>query len=211
MKTLLSIILIAALATVAGAEVLWDQSDYDAFGMGFFNSESGAPPFGLTQHAVNDISVPGTWTITTISTYFSTLDMGWGDAISTGYLHIFPKTGVMPGELDDPTASLMVPMSGALVDDAIVVTATDLALTIEPGEYWIGITPVAPGGMWGPEANLASMTLIGDATASYDPYGMPEPGWMNFVPGADASILIEGEATVATESSSLTGIKELFR
>ena len=211
MKTLLSIILIAALASFAGAEVLWDQSDYDAFGMGFFNSESGAPPFGLTQYCVNDVTVNGTWNITTISIYFGALDQGWGDGITTGLLHVFPKTDVLPADLDDPTASLVVPMSGSFVDDAIVVVASDLELSLEPGEYWIGITPVAPSGMWGPEANLPSMTLIGDASASYDPYGMPEPMWMNFVPGADASILIEGEMAVATESSSLTGIKELFR
>ena len=84
-------------------------------------------------------------------------------------------------------------MSATLQGDHFVVTASGLRLYVAPGEYWIGITPRAPSGFFGPEPHLATMTLVGDATASLDPYAFPgPPGWFNFNPGVDAVISVEG-------------------
>ena len=198
-----------AAAAVAGADVLWDQSEADMGAPGFFNTVSGSPPFGLTMHTVNDVVVEQMWTVTTISTYWSILDTGWAN-LTEGHLHVFPKTGALPGDADDPTASLVVPMTATVDANFGILVAGGLELVLEPGEYWIGITPIVPSGPMGPEVHLSSTVLVGDDSASFDPYGMPA-AWFNFNPGYDATILIEGETTVATEAKSWSDIKTLYR
>lgn len=189
--------LVAALTLTANAhaEVLWDQSTFDPFGPGFFNSESGEPPLGITMHTVSDVTVDGGgWTIDSITTYFSSIDPGWGFGIVDGYVHVFPKTGPLPVDgTDDPTMSAVVAMTGTFVTDHIEVSVSGLNITLAPGEYWIGITPIAPSGFFGPEIQLSSIVLVGDSSPSYDPFGFPTAGWLNFTPDADATIRIEGE------------------
>jgi hypothetical protein len=214
--TTLAVLSAVLVAPMAAADVLWDQSDFDPFGPGFFNSESGGPPFGITMHAVNHITITGdAWDIDSITTFYSNLDPAWGTGIVTGYLHVFTKSGPLPIDgVDDPTASPLVAMSAALQMDHWTVTASGLDLKLAPGEYWIGITPVAPSGPFGPEIHLASLTLVGDATASYDPFAFPgPPAWFNFNPGVDASILIEGmvQQPVSVEASTWGGVKALYR
>ena len=202
------------LATVASADVLWDQSDFDVWAAGFFNSESGEPPFGMTMHTVNDVTVgDGGWIIESISTYYSALDAEWGLGITEGYLHIFEKTGALPGELDDPTASPVVPMSAVLDGDHWVVTAAGLSVVVDPGEYWILTTPMAPSGAFGPEIHISSMTFIGDAAATYDVYAFPPPPmWFNMNPGVDASMLIEGTLVPTPANETTWGqVKSLYR
>ncbi len=209
----ISAVVLVALAQTAGGAVLWDQSDYDVWGAGFYNAESGAPPFGMTVFSVNHITVDNVWLVDSITTYYSALDPVWGDGIAQGYLHVFGKTDPLPVDgTDDPTASPLVTMSGTLDGDHIVVTASGLNLSLEPGEYWIGITPIAASGPFGPEIHLSSLTLMGDATASYDPFAFPgPPAWINFNPGVDASILIEGVITVANQEMTWGGIKSLYK
>ena len=197
-------------ASAASAAVLWDQSAFDLGAPGFFDSVSGAPPFGLTVHAVNDVVVgPGGWTVDTIETYFGSIDATWGTAISSGHLHVFPKTGALPDAIHDPTASATVPMSATHMGDHWVVSATGLGVALAPGEYWIGITPIAPGGAFGPEPHLAAAGAIGDATASWDLGAFPgPPSWFNFNPGADAAIKISGVPTPG--AATLLGVGALF-
>jgi len=211
MRRLILLITILAFAQMASAEVLWDQSDFDPWGAGFFNSESGAPPMGMTVHSVSDITVPDgyDWFIDSITTYYSGLDMFWSDAIIEGYVHLFPKTGALPTE--DPTASAMVPMTGVFVDDHHEVTASGLNLHLTPGDYWIGITPVAPGGIMGPEIHLGSISaMIGDPSPSYDAFGFPAPMWYQPWADMDATILINGDMAVPTEETTFSGIKALY-
>lgn len=207
-KIMLTTIAIVALATVAGADVLWDQSTPDEAVPGFFNTESGAPPFGLTMYTVNDVVVNDTWNVTTISTFWSILDEGWAN-LTEGYVHVFPKTGPLPAATDDPVLSMVVPMTATVSANYGTLVADGLGLVLEAGDYWIGITPIAPSGPFGPEVQFSCTNYLGDETASYDPYG---PGdWFTFNPGYDATLLIEGDVTVATESHSLTNVKSLFR
>jgi hypothetical protein len=187
---------VIALGQLCGAQPLWDQSDYNLNVPGFFNVESGSPPFGLTQHAVNDVVVGGGgWIVDSITNYYGAADPAWGGAITQGHLHVFDKTSGLPvNGLNDPTTSPLIAMSAVLVGgDHFELTASGLALSLAPGEYWIGITPLAPSGFFGPEPHLASNTLVGDATASYDPFAFPgPPAWFNFNPGVDAAIQING-------------------
>jgi len=216
--TTLAILMVAGLvafAPAAGADILWEQTGFDPWGMGYFNSDSGAPPFGMTVHTVCDITVDHAWAVESVTMYFSAMDWSWGEAISQGYLHVFPKTGTFPTE--DPTASQLVPMTGTVmsgtpVGDYFEVTASGLSLMLEPGEYWISITPFAPSGFWGPETCLSAATLIGDESPSYDPYADPgPPAWYIMNPGMDAAILIQGNSTVATETSTWGKVKALYK
>ena len=201
---------LVVLAPAAGAGTLWNQSNFDPWGAGFFNSESGSPPFGMTNHAVCDVVVSTNWVVESVTMYYSALDPGWGGAISQGYLHIWPKTGPMP--VEDPTASPLVAMTGTLNGDHFVVTASGLAITLTPGDYWIGITPIAPGGIMGPELCLMDFNPIGDATPTYDPFAFPgPPAWMNPWPGEDASIKIEGALPVPVDESTWGAIKALYQ
>ena len=205
------------LASTASADVLWDRSSFDAFGAGFFNVDAGGPPFGITMYTVHHVVVGGGgWTIDSITLYYSALDPAWGTGIANGTLHVFDKTGPLPIDgTDDPTASPIVAMSGTLDADHWVVTASGLDLALAPGEYWIGITPIAGAGPFGPEIHLASLDPpSGDDSASYDPFAFPgPPAWLNFNPGYEASILIEGteEGPVSVEASSFGGVKALYR
>ena len=215
MKAILTTVAaLAILAAPVSADVLWDQSDSDAFGAGFFNTVSGGPPFGMTVFTVSDITVDGSgWNVESISTYYSALDPSWGGAISEGHLVVYPKTGPLPIDgVDDPTTSVVVPMSAVLVVDTFVLTASGLNLDLPPGEYWVGITPVAPSGPFGPEIHLSSGTFMGVDTASYDPFAFPgPPAWFNFNPGIDASILLEGTRPTPVEGTSWSQIKAIYR
>jgi hypothetical protein len=205
---------IAVLAPAAGATVLWDQSAFNESGAGFFNSISGSPPMGLTVYTVDDVTVgPAGWTVTSITTYYSAIDPNWGLGITEGRLHVFPKTGPLPvNGTDDPTLSQTVAMSAALINGHFEITASGLNLILTPGEYWIGITPVAPSGFFGPEIHMSTMTPAGDAGASYDEFGSfgPPLVWFNFNAGVDTAVLIEGEAPVPVNRASWGGIKARF-
>lgn len=171
MRKALSILMVAAAGSVASADVLWDQSQLNWAADGFFNSISGAPPFGTTAYAMNDITVPaGGWTVDSVTVYFSRILSNWDSEITEGRLYVQPKTGGAPTVL--PGGGL-IPMSAVSLFDAAVqqsyyeVTASGLNLNLAPGDYWIGITPVAPGGPFGPETGITSASSIGDVTTVY--------------------------------------------
>jgi hypothetical protein len=214
MTMLLTFSLLCVAAPGRG-EVLWDQSDYDLFGGGFFNSVSGGPPFGVTMFAVSDVTVTGApWHVETINTFYSVVSPTWGDAISEGHVHVFPKVGPLPIDATDvPTASPLVSMTGTLITGGVCqVQATGLNIDLAPGEYWIGITPIAPSGPFGPEIQMSSHTLIGVDTAVYDLYAFPgPPAWFVFNPGLDQAMSIEGTRPVSVESTSWSRIKATYR
>jgi hypothetical protein len=198
-------------ASSASAMTLWDQSDYDVVNPGFFNSDSGSPPFGLTYYTVGDVTVDNVWMVTSISQFYSGLDPFWADGIFQGYVCVFPKTGTLPVDgVDDPANCDLVPMTGVFNGDHILVTAPNLNISLNPGEYWIGITPIAASGPFGPEYQLPTTSVVGDASASWDAFGFPAPMWMNFVPGADGSLLIEGEIAVPNDSQSWGAVKSIY-
>jgi len=202
---------LAILVAPVSAEVLWDQSDFDPFGAGFFNVQAGGPPFGQTVFTVSDVTVNGSgWNVESITTYYSALDPSWGGTISMGKVHVFDRTGPLP--VEDPTLSMDVPMSGTLVTDHFEVTASGLNLNLPPGDYWIGITPVAAAGPFGAEIHLGVATFVGIDVASYDAFAFPgPPAWFNFNPGIDASIKIEGSRPTPVEDTSWSQIKAIYR
>lgn len=207
----LSITLLSALALAASAgaqsEVLWDQSDLDPNTSGIANSIS--PGFGgFTIYAVADIVVADAgWSVESITQFYSSWNQDWLFAITEGSLHVFPKTGALP--VDDPAASVTVPMTAALNNpDVIEVTASGLNLDLAPGEYWIGITPAAPAGLFGANLQFATLAMMGDPVAVYD---TALPGWDNLYGTVDGAIRIEGSRPTPVEETSWGQIKDLYR
>jgi len=154
---------------------------------------------------VNDVTVGETWHVSSITQYYSSWNFDWLN-LQQGYVTIMPKTGDLPTL--DPTGGEMVAMSAYSYNaDCIAVTLTDMEVVLEPGEYWIGITPQGPVGMFGANMQFATDT-VGVDIASFDTmFG----AWGNTYPGYDGAMLIEGEAVVATESVSLSEVKALFQ
>lgn len=210
-NSLIALALIAMLTSSAGATVLHDQSSYDvgAWGAGFFNVVAGGGPMGMTMYSVNDITVGGTgWIVESISIYVNALG-GFENDVTTAYVNVFPKTGSLPTEIPDNSTSVAVTVVNVGGDD-YMVTAAGLAIELEPGEYWIGLTPAASAFNTG--IHIPANTLVGDATPTYDANGFPVPMWSNWVADTDATILIEGDDTVvSTENLSLGSVKALFR
>ena len=199
-----SSLLIPAIVCASGSDVLWDQSVLDVKGPGIANSYS-AGFGGFIIHSVNDVTVDGDgWHVDTITQYYSTWNPNWAGVITTGYLHISPKTGPLP--TFDPTTDTQIPMSAAYVDaNVLAVVATGVNIDLAPGDYWIGITPVAQAGIFG--ANLQWPTaLVGDAVASHE-----LGAWHNYYAGWDGAILVEGDRPVSVDANSWGSIKSLYR
>ncbi|NUQ68134.1 MAG: hypothetical protein HUU18_07645 [Phycisphaerales bacterium] len=200
MNKAMAIGMVMALAGAAQAQTtLWDQSQLDWNASGFYNSISGSPPFGSTVYTVADVTVPaGGWTMTSISMYYSQILGDWSQSVTQGRLYVQPKTGAMP--TINPGGSL-IPMSAVLFFDPIVqqayaeVTASGLSIPLAAGEYWIGITPSAAAGPWGPELGIASANPTGTNSRSFAVGGFPS-GWQDTT--VDAAIKIRGIPTPGT-------------
>jgi len=193
------IVAMAGATAAQGQTTLWNQSQLDWAASGFWNSISGSPPFGATVYTVADVTVPaGGWTISSISMYFSQIEADWSTSVTQGRLYVQPKTGSMP--TINPGGSL-IPMSAVGLFDPSVqqayaeVTASGLNIPLTAGEYWIGITPAAPSGFFGPELGIASANPTGTNSRSFAVGGFPS-GWQDTT--VDAAIKIRGIPTPGT-------------
>ena len=198
-----AVALSAGCALAAHADVLWDQSKLDWNAAGFTNTISGNPN---TSYMVGDVTIAsGSWTVTSISTYFSCFDFNWnlGTDATTGRLNIFSKAGVLPTSANNPGAGTLVSLDVELLNDPSVgqayykVTASGLNINLSAGSYWIGVTPVEPNGFFGPETGLASVAQLGSPSAWRSPYtgfGLPPANtWSNSLYGdVDMALLVEG-------------------
>jgi len=210
MSIVTMLILLATSATIAGAQtILWDQTaGYEGWAQGFFNNVAGGPPMGSTQYTVNDIVVPGdSWTIHRYSVYYDGFDASWAGAVTSAILYVEPKVGSMPTG-DPGTGTTVSVVTEVLGNGFMTVTAPDLDLVLAEGEYWIGLTPIAPNAN-----NIhVSVAAVGDDSPTYDAFGFPMPMWMNWVAGFDGAIQIEGSiGVVPNEQASWGDVKSLFR
>ncbi len=219
-KLIFTLAMLTLLTGASSAEVLWDQSNYDPAYSGFWNSESGCAFdwSGATVHQANDIKVWYEVTIESITTYYDMLEMGIEGA-TQAYLWIAPKTGPLPLDgTDDPrNPTTLIPVTvtndSGTGGNAYVVTASGLSIDLSPGEYWVSLTPIFPGGFWGPSYNITSLDHWGDDTAFWEICAqIGGLSWGNSVAGSDASMLIEGSIRVVpNENMSWGDTKALFR
>jgi hypothetical protein len=205
-------IIIMALVLMAGAanaqDILWDQTaGYESWSQGFFNVIGGSGPWGMSAYTCNDVVVPaGGWTIDSIKTYYDSLDPNWGGVVTQAWLFIEPKTSTPP--TGDPTVdATIVPVTVTLMGNNFYeIEAGTLGVVLPEGEYWIGLTPIAPTA----DNIHVGVPAVGDASPTFDSNGFP-PGWGFWAPGLDAAILIEGLGPVSTEDVSLGSVKALYR
>ena len=216
-KLLLACAVLALVATGASAQttVLWDQSDYDALSqLGMWDSVSGCAPFGGSIHYAQDVEIFDQVTITSISTYYTPFNFDTASA-TEAYLYIGEKTGSLPvNGVDLPQENgMLVPITVTTDANGIyVITASGLSESLNPGQYWVSLTPILPGGMWGPDFHIISLTPWGDPSAYYEYCGQFAPAWAPQIDGFDASILIEGTVDVVpTDDASWGELKSLFR
>lgn len=200
----------------ASADVLWDQSqlaDYTAELPSIMDQEvpPSDPLADYSSYAVTDVDTAGeSWIVQDITTYFSSYDgesSFWQGAVEQARLNILPKTGSLPDNTYDPC-------DGELVDVTLTtfaqnniwylaVTASGLDISLSPGEYWIGLTPLAPFTdlNYQQEVPVHTHELIGDesawrrpdapsGTTDWTEWGNASGG--NWLHDTDRSITIQG-------------------
>jgi hypothetical protein len=207
--TVLTMLVAVSMAGVAAADILWDQTaGYEGWSMGFFNVSAGAPPFGMTAYTVNDIVVPaGGWIVDTYRVYYDGFDPTWAGAVTSASIFLEPKTGSLP--TGTPDGATVVPVTATVLGNGFLeVTAENLGLAINEGEWWIGLTPFAPT-----SDNIhVSVPAVGDDSPTYDTGGFPAPMWGGWAPGLDGAIMLEGTTgAVATENDTWGGLKAIYR
>jgi len=218
MKNLSAVFLAASLglSAVASADTLWDQSTLSGTASGYYNTISGNPN---TNYAVSDVAVPASgWTINSISTYFSALGFAnWATDVTQARLNIFSRSGALPVSGNNPGTGTLVSITCSFTtfdagpgfgDQGVnVATASGLNIVLAPGDYWIGLTPVAPGG-FDLESAWPSATIFGGNSAYRSPFnqfgGPAANTWAST--GTEGSILILGTATPTPSAAALLGL-----
>lgn len=215
MSKLLSLIaLLVVAATSAPAAVLWDQSDVDAVNqIGAWDAVSGCAPFGGTIHVASDIHIYDQVTVTTIRTWYTAFNFDTESAIEA-YLWIAPKTGALPVDGTDlpQENGTIVPITVTLAENGLYEIAADgLSVMLDPGDYWVSLTPFLPGGIWGPDFHVRALTNVGDPSTWYEYCGQFAPAWGANFDGFDMSIQIEGTINaVPNGSDSMGNLKARF-
>lgn len=216
LQLIAALIGLMAIGSLAQAEVLWDQSDYDALGMqSWYDSVSGCFPFGTTAHSANDIHVWDFVTITKITTWYTPFNFGTGSA-TQAYLYIAPKTGPLPidgVDLPQENGSLItITATQSPTDGMWIIEASGLSISLAPGDYWVSLTPILPSGPWGGDTHLRANGSWGDPSTFYEYCGSGASTWTVVPEPLDLSILIEGSIEIVpTESTTWGEAKALFR
>lgn len=211
MRKLFVLPVILAVAGLASADVLWDQSNYDVDVAAYVDQDFGDFPDYSSFLVVDVTTDPGGWNIASITGYFT------GDAtspwmgITQARINIFERTGALPDNvLDDPFSGTPAGVTVTdLGDGTLAITADGLDIDLAEGDYWIGFTPMADFGVYGQEFHRGA-PIIGIDTAWRNPGGAFGVGgdWgttgligTDWEGAYDAAILIEG--TVIPEPASL--------
>jgi hypothetical protein len=139
--------LLVLLASAAGAEVLWDQSNWitNTEGSVDISSSSCSQISGNTKvHIADDVHFDNPVHITTVRIYET---FGNVQAATQALLWIHPKTGVLPTTVSDSLelAALTVnitPVTETVgANQCVRVSATGLDIELPAGDYWVSLTP----------------------------------------------------------------------
>jgi hypothetical protein len=194
--TLTVLTFLPAASRPAGLQVLWDQSAIDWSSAACLpDAAAGCGPGVDTIHQASDFRVDQPATLMRVTTYYTATDSDAFCAIVEAWLWIAPKRGRRPDTRhDDPRRSgHLVPVSPLRVGDHHELVASDLAVDLHPGEYWISLTPVVPAGVLGPEIHLCSAERYGDPSVAYRICSAERARWSDNGNGLDAALLVEGE------------------
>jgi len=168
-----------SLAATAGAEVLWDQSNWDTRpvnsneGSINLSSNSCSQVSGNTKvHTANDVHFDYPVHITTVRIYET---FGNVQTATLAYLWIRPKNSVLPTTSSDSLelAGIQVPITPVTETNGsaqcVRVSATELDIELPAGDYWVSLTPRHNIGVFPWTIHLASTgPVIGDPTAAIE-------------------------------------------
>jgi len=136
--------LLVSLASAAGAEVLWDQSNWapNLGGTVDLSSNSCSQISGDTKvHIANDVHFDNPVHITTIRIYETP---GNVQTATQALLWIHPKNGVLPTTVSDSLelAANLVNITPVNETAQVVrVSATGLDIELPAGDYWVSLCP----------------------------------------------------------------------
>lgn len=212
-------LLLSALASAAGAVVLWDQSNWDTNGEGSVNlSSASCNPFsGNTKvHTACDVHFSQTVNITSVSVYETD---GNAAGATQAYLWIAPKTGPLPTENSSlvNNAANLVSITSAYEfngsEAALVVTASGLNISLPAGDYWVSLTPRHSLGFFPYSVHrVTTGPIVGDPTAAIEACTSNADWFHPLDPTMyDYAIKIQGELPVPTHMTSWGRVKSIYR
>lgn len=195
------LILIAFLLTSVNvfSEVLYESTSLNSSG-GVLNTTSW-PSLNDGVIIVDDITVPaGSWTINTISNYFSVIGT---PEVDSAFFFVYLKS---LGNVNPMEYAVSVPVeinTETFIDPnnnesrlTYRISASGLNINLQPGEYWIGLSPIADSYAtnwmaWG------SSEAHGELARCYD---LLQQAWVGlaFWTGPDYMMKIEGNVSSAT-------------
>jgi hypothetical protein len=209
-------VLLVSLASAAGAEVLWDQSNWNTNLEGSVNLSSAACSqiSGNTKvHTANDVHFDNPVRITTVRIYEK---FGNVQTATEALLWIAPKTGPLPtassDQLEGPPATVVTIVSVVEVNGSTQiarVSATGLDIELPAGDYWVSLTPRHNLGIFPYSVHLVtSGPIVGDPTAAIVACTVNSNWVYPLAPNLyDYAIKIEGEVhrPTATAPTGLRG------
>ena len=161
-----------ATAPCSAQSVLWDQQpdtsiqqiiDQDIPDQSIFST-----------FAVNDVSISSNVVVDSVTTYFTNGSGAWASNVNTGILNIFDGDALTAQ--DDPTSGgdfglgqVQVTVTD-LGNNILAVSATGFLISLDPGTYWFGLSPIS-GSAIPQEFHYSSGSTVGAASQSRNPGG----------------------------------------
>ena len=184
----------------AEAVVLWNQGPVDPSGNNIVDQVFPDLPT-FSTYIVGDVSFATAVTITDITGFFLPFITSPGATVSAE-LTLFSKTGSLPATTDLPGNLGPFTASYTVASGMAEITVSSLSLNVAAGDYWVGVTPVAPLNPNGQIFHLGATASIGDPSAARNPGGGFGAGtdWFvagNLAPYDDMSLRILGDAQAA--------------
>ncbi len=108
------------------------------------NRDDGKKAQPESKYSLSSVTVPaGGWTVDAVAIYTSPSQPADWRKVGRARLTVIAKKGDLPGDADEPRKGREVEVTVREAQEGVYeVRATDLELPLEPGEYWIGLTPI---------------------------------------------------------------------
>ncbi|MEE8154329.1 MAG: hypothetical protein V3T53_05155 [Phycisphaerales bacterium] len=150
----------------ASADVLYHNPPGGGGGTAVHQEFGDFPLYSI--YLVADFNVPNPgFTLTSVVAPM-TVNGAWV-GVTTARLHLFPKVGSLPLGGDDPSASLIVPVS--YDPQTGILSTVGLNWNVAAGGYWIGLTGIGDFGAVGRAFTLEGANEAGDPDAVRNPGG----------------------------------------
>ena len=173
----------AALTDTSTAATLWHQGLDPSVGTAVADQEF-PDSQGSSIYVVSDVTFDSAVRIDKITVPFSDQAGDWPTGAANAILNIFPVDTAL--DTEDATSGKQVPVTispqGTYV--AHNITATNLSIELPSGSYWIGLTPILEGELYGQEFHLRATTSVGQLSHVSNPGGRFDHSAL-WIPGAD--------------------------